>query len=170
MLSRGFIGPIGDDLPSLIPLLFGLVMFFSTFTLTFNAFDGRTAEFRDDIDAMRISRLMQSNSYIYGYADFTELCRQVGAAGVKYVAGISDDAALGKEVSDIFQVSFFADSQGNYFYCSNAETGLSSPPRVSDFISPDEARDRKLVSRIFPIVVEDNRVVKPLHLFVVAWK
>ena len=70
MLNKGFIGPIGDDLPSLIPLLFGLVMFFSTFTMTFSSFDARNTEFGYDVSVMRISRTLQSNSYIYNYNNF----------------------------------------------------------------------------------------------------
>ncbi len=167
MLKKGFIGPIGDDLPSLIPLLFGLVIFFSTFTVTFNAFDQRNAEFNNDVAVMRISRTLQSSSYISSYENFSGLCRQIGVVNLKYVAGISEDAANGRDVSSIFDVSFFSKG-GKTFYCSNITE--SSPEKISDFLSLKESVDTKVVSRIFPIVVEDDKIVKPMHLFVVAWK
>ncbi|MCR4335362.1 MAG: hypothetical protein NUV57_02385 [archaeon] len=173
MLNKGFIGPIGDDLPSLIPLLVGLVLFFSTFTLTFNSFDTRNTEFNDDIMVMRISRVLQSNSYIYGYDNFTELCEEVGLISLDYVAGISAQAT--SDIDDnappknIFDVEFFENKSGDVFYCTN--TGIdSSNNLISDFLDLEEATNAQVVSRIFPIVLEDEKIVKPMHLFVVAWK
>ena len=32
------------------------------------------------------------------------------------------------------------------------------------------ASDYKVVTRIYPVALEDERIVKPMHLFVVAWK
>ena len=172
----GFIGPIGDDLPSLIPLLFGLVIFFSTFTLAFNAFDARNTDFKDDLSVMRISRTLQSNSYIYNYQNFEDLCGQVGVVNLKFIAGISADAAnLDPESpsapADVYGVKFFG-SGGEYFQCSNVEPEPrgGAAPGIGDFISPEELAGSKVVTRIFPIVVEDNKIVKPMHMYVVAWK
>ena len=173
MLNKGFIGPIGDDLPSLIPLLFGLVMFFSTFTLTFNSFDARNIEFNDDIAVMRVSRVLQSNSYIYGYDNFENLCDNLGVVNLDFVAGISSQgtdssAAIAK---NIFEIEFFKNDGDEIFYCTNTEAEPErNEPKISDFISLQEATQTKVVSRIFPIVVEDDKIVKPMHLFVVAWK
>src|SRR3989344_2490778 len=148
MLARGFIGPIGDDLPSLIPLLVGLVIFFSTFTLTFSTFDERNTEFNDDVSVMRISRVMQSNSYIFSYDNFEELCGQVGLVNIKYVAALSDDAVTGADVDDIFSVKIFQRDEG-YFFCSNLEDpSLSDPALISDFLPATQAADRKVISRI----------------------
>lgn len=174
--ERGFIGPIGDDLPSLIPLLFGLVMFFAAFTATFSAFDARNAEFNDEIAIMRVSRVMQSTTYIYSHENFRELCGTVGILNVNFVAGISDDATNDTKPQDLkpknlFDVAFFAGGQGgspaSAYVCSN--TGKSAL-KMSDFLTLKQSLDYKVVSRIFPIAVEDNKVVKPMHLFVVAWK
>src|SRR3989344_5883926 len=110
MLNKGFIGPVGDDLPSLIPLLFGLVMFFSTFTIAFNAFDSRNAEFDNDIAVMRVSRILQSNSYIYSYKNFRELCDTIGDVNVNFVAGISEAPSKGTATDIILDVQFFGNS------------------------------------------------------------
>lgn len=169
MLERGFIGPIGDDLPSLIPLLFGLVIFFSTFSLTFDAFDARNTEFKDELTVMRISTIMQSNSYIFSHDNFNDLCDGLGLINLNYVAAISNDGTTGKQVNNIFEVSFFRNRENRTFYCSNVDE-VSSPEQISDFLSLQEAEDRKIVTRIFPIVLEDEQVVRPMHLFVVAWK
>jgi len=175
VLERGFIGPIGDDLPSLIPLLFGLVMFFSTFTLTFNTFDDRNVQFDDDISIMRISRTLQSNSYIFSHKNFELLCSEIGIVNLDFVAGITEQGTRGEDgvvVGSIFEVEFFKNSEGE-FMCTNVpldEATLTDPARVENFLPLEVAVDRKVVSRIFPIVVEDNKVVKPMHLVVIAWK
>jgi len=169
LLERGFIGPIGDDLPSLIPLLFALVIFFSTFSLTFDAFDSRNREFKDELTVMRISTIMQSNSYIFSHDNFNDLCDGLGLINLNYVAAISNDATTGKQINNIFEVSFFTNKENETFYCSNVDE-VSSPEQISDFLSLEEAEDRKIVSRIFPIVLEDEKIVRPMHLFVVAWK
>ncbi len=178
MLAKGFIGPIGDDLPSLIPLLVGLVIFFSTFSVTFNAFDARNAEFDHDIALMRISRVLQSNSYIFSYQNFAALCSQVGVSPLNFVGAISSDETMPNstdasdvgEAKNIFDTGFFTNGEGQTFYCTNV-TGVDPPPKkFSDIITLKEAADLQFVSRIYPIVVEDNKVVKPMHLYVVAWK
>ena len=46
---KGFIGPIGDDLPSIIPLVFALIVFFSGFYLTMNVFESKQNDFDSDL-------------------------------------------------------------------------------------------------------------------------
>lgn len=172
MLERGFIGPIGDDLPSLIPLLIGLVMFFSTFTLTFNSFDDRNQEFDNELEVMRLSRTLQANSYIYSYDNFEQLCKQVGVVKLNYVAGLTDQAITQTTENpfegSIFDIEFFESDDG-VLMCTNAESEIFDPFSVNHFITLAESIDRTVVSRIFPIVLEDDKIVKPMHLVVVAW-
>ena len=171
MLEKGFIGPIGDDLPSLIPVLLGLVIFFSTFTITFNAFDQRNTEFKTDIALMRIARVLQSNSYIYSHDKFNELCNEIGTVKLRYVAMITSDAVEGKKVGNIFDIEAFRDSGNLEYICSNTSPpSVHTPAAISDYITVQQASGTKLVSRLYPIVAEDDKVVKPLHLVVVAWQ
>ena len=179
--SHGFIGPIGDDFPSLIPLIFGLLMFFTAFTITFNSFDAANTSFADDTALLRISRTLQSNSYIFSRGNFEELCSQIGVVNIKFAAVISDDwvkpgsaAPSGGGMCNsggaksIFDLSIFRDFKGNHFYCSNQDAARADS--LSDFVTFKDIADTRVVSRIFPIVVEDDRVVKPMHIVVVAWK
>ena len=174
--SRGYIGPIGDDFPSLIPLIFGLLMFFTAFTITFNAFDSANARFSDDIVLLKIGRSLHSNSYIYSYENFSDLCTQIGVVNLKYVAGLTEDYALAGSVpaagpgvnKSIFDARFIA-LGGDVFYCSNVppKSGTGS---VSDFVSLEEVSELRVVSRIYPIALEANKAVKPVHLVVIAWR
>lgn len=141
-------------------------MFFSTFTMTFTAFDVKNAEFGNDIAVMQVSKTLQSNSYIFSRENFRELCESIGIVKLKFAAGITGDAMSRAKPGSIFDVRFFGNRDG-VFYCSNV--GKSNPHKISDFITLEEAGERTVVSRIFPIVVEDEKVVRPMHLVVVAW-
>lgn len=172
MLNKGFIGPVGDDLPSLTPLIFGLIMFFSSFTVAFNSFDTRNAEFNQNIDLIKISKSMQANGYIYSYENFDSLCDNIGSTNLSYVAAITSDAYTPKKAAaelrnqTIFDLQFFS-SGGKSFYCTNVDATGS---KFSDIVKLEEISDKKIASRIYPIVVEDERIVKPMHLVVIAWK
>ncbi len=171
--QRGFIGPIGDDFPSLIPLIFGLLMFFTAFTITFNAFDTSNSNFSDDITLLRISRTLQSNSYIFSRGNFSELCGQVGVVNLKFAAVITEgwvrpDASAGAKAKGLFDVPVFKAAKGDYFFCSNQSP--RSTDSLGDFVKLSDVSQSRLVSRIYPIVVEDEKIVKPMHLVVVAWK
>lgn len=170
----GYIGPIGDDFPSLIPLIFGLLMFFTAFTITFNAFDTSNSNFNDDITLLRISRTLQSNSYIFSRENFSELCGQVGVVNLKFAAVLSEgwvnpgNAGTGGGHKSIFDVPVFRNAKGDYFHCSNQKP--RSTNSLGDFAGLRDVSGSRFVSRIYPIVVEDEKIVKPMHLVVVAWK
>ncbi len=40
-MRRGYIGPIGDDFPSIFPLLFGLLIFFSSLFMAYSAYQAK---------------------------------------------------------------------------------------------------------------------------------
>ena len=81
---KGFLGPIGDDLPSLIPILFGLAIFFSSFTFAYQAFDAENANFKYAINAMDLAKTVKSDSFISGYADFKNSCNNISVSGISY--------------------------------------------------------------------------------------
>ena len=57
--QRGFIGSIGDDIPSLIPLTFALVIFFAAFAFAFNAFDQKQNDFDQKFALLRIGQTLK---------------------------------------------------------------------------------------------------------------
>lgn len=81
---KGFIGPIGDDLPSLIPILFGLAIFFSAFTFAYQAFDVENSHFKYSIKVMDLAKTVKSDSFIADYADFKNSCDKISVSGVSY--------------------------------------------------------------------------------------
>jgi len=186
---KGFIGPIGDDLPSLIPIVFALAVFFSAFNVALENFDSKNIGFSDDLDALKIARVLRSNGYIVNYENFQQLCNLVEVRSVNYAAGIAElnsnpedsldpskpydysiegilDSAGG---SDVLAKLFYKDDSGKVFSCTNLkepDTGLSSDVIVG----------KKAIIRVYPVIVEKQRagdlglISSPMQLVVIVWR
>jgi len=128
-MQRGFLGPIGDDLPALIPLLFALVVFFSVFTFAFTSFDQKTQLFQMHLTAINIGRTIKGASYISGYCNpklegtgcdalsFATKCNQLkrDITQVRFMAGLIELPLNKDEEPDII-TNFFASSPGSPGY------------------------------------------------------
>ncbi|MDD5163662.1 MAG: hypothetical protein PHD95_05655 [Candidatus ainarchaeum sp.] len=148
--SKGFLGPIGDDLPSLIPLVFALIIFFYSFTFAWNAFDQKNRFFDDSKDVLDLASIMRGNSYVAGFDSFKESCAnaQSGVKRIKFVVGLVELSSNplagasslagspaehfnpdGKEFSDktIFFLPIEATSEDERFFCSNIGTDEAVP-------------------------------------------
>ncbi|VVB99337.1 Uncharacterised protein [uncultured archaeon] len=119
---------------------------------------------------------MQSNSYIFSHANFMEQCNQIGVVNLNYVAAITEDYAsqqpgqpqgIFPQKKSVLDAAIFRSGLDS-FYCSNIQPVNSG--RISDFAKLNDLSDSRMVSRVFPIAVEDNKVVKPMHLVIIAWR
>ncbi|MBI2530455.1 MAG: hypothetical protein HYW05_04915 [Candidatus Diapherotrites archaeon] len=180
---KGFLGPIGDDLPSLVPLVFALIIFFSTFTYAMNSMDSRNEDFDADLATLGIARIMRSNGYITGYEDFRRLCGNINVSGLNYevalveteltydesnYAGYEDQRFSGVDILDlrIFDSTpnikdDEEDRKASEFFCSNIP--ISELPELIEI-------GQRLSSRVFPIVLEDAKIAKPMFLVVITWR
>jgi len=164
--KKGFLGPIGDDLPSLIPLLFALMLFFYAFTSAWNNFDRRNDDFADDLAVLRVSNALRGNNYIAGIEKFNENCETAkGTQRMHFLAGLlplptgKGEQFVGIDTEKIVsgEQSFF-----DVFECSSSG---EMPALESE----------KSVVRFFPVALErkeanDRFYVKPMLLVVIAWK
>lgn len=203
MLNKGFLGPIGDDLPSLIPLLFALLIFFSTFTFSYSVFSQKNAGFEKDIDILNIARVLKGTNYIAGHSDFMESCASLNPTNLKYRAVVTNYFTAPVQYCKThscpseFCANFCSDTQ-NALECSlagnnvcpageeqnfkafmiNAFETANSSGAIVPFNCESAGNSADLetflsknvfVSKIYPVVIEDDRVVKPMHLVVIAW-
>jgi hypothetical protein len=74
LFEKGFIGPIGDDLPSLIPIVTGLVIFFSVFVLTMNTYNEKNDYLEKQIDMTSVARDLTGDSLILNWSQFNDRC------------------------------------------------------------------------------------------------
>ncbi len=165
---RGFIGPIGDDLPSLIPIIFALIIFFSTFTTTFQVFDRGNARFDRTIKILKISNALRGDKYINNRAEFVDLCKRVGVRGVNFKAGLVDlKQQAGKPFEQIDLLKFVNDDKG--IYEVNGKKLVCS--RGKSKMRPDS----EAIVKMFPIAYQDTVTissgfaVRPMLLVVVVW-
>ena len=171
MLEKGFLGPIGDDLPSLIPLIFALLLFFASFNSALSRYDAVNKDIADELDSLKVARILRSDGYIIDYKEFSNLCGMVTVGSIDYEAGIlksQDEKIFGadnqiKSIEDLY----YSDGK-NLFYCTNAST--------DDRVTTANFLDGKVLIRTYPIVIEHDRqdnlgvVVMPAELSVVVWR
>lgn len=192
---RGYIGPIGDDLPSLIPLIFALAVFFATFSNTLNTFEKKNALFDLDLEVFKIARIMRGNGFYTGVESFHDACDLVRAKNVYFFAMI---VPIPPNTNDPYNFSLFK-SQGGIVEAKSIPEMISnkeilSDPRASDsqnaaYICPSISAidayavpfsgsaysEGKLLTRSFPIAVSTvNEEGYPLidlgQLVVVIWR
>lgn len=186
--AKAFIGPIGDDLPSLIPIVFALAVFFSAFNVALENFDSKNMGFSDDLDALKIARVLRSNGYLVDYSNFEHLCSLVEVRSVKYVAGIAEmnstpedsldpskpydysiEERLNSGSGSVLERLFFKDSEGNVFSCTNLEDPDSQ-------LSGDLVVSKKTIIRAYSVILEKERpsglglISAPMQLVVVVWR
>ena len=178
--QAGFLGPIGDDLPSLIPLIVSLMVFFSTFSFSFNAFDSKKESFDAAVSILRVSGALRGNSYFSGLADFKAKCSQISDRRFNFVAGLmelpenpfdpADPAHFkGVDIENLGGGFYNTPSGTEKFECSNVLDPASDYPDI---------HSRDLIVRLFPVALELNAddgiqsgfAIKPMVLVVVVWR
>ena len=173
---RGFIGPIGDDLPSLIPLVFALIIFFSTLNYALTQFSLTNYELNNRLELLRITKILRSDGLISGFEDWNKICNSVPRTSLKFRAGIVYFPEQDRKFLDTNRLeTFFQDEEtGNFFVCASknfdGKRNIEERFKNAASESPETA-----YSLIYPIALEVKKetgeaVVYPAHLVIVAWK
>ncbi len=105
--KRGFIGPIGDDLPSLVPLVISLLLFFSIFTLTLDTYNSKNFFINKQIEMTSAAREIKGDSLILNIDQFMKKCRTVSGKNFPYnfMVGIyGADSDLRTTVTDLLSL------------------------------------------------------------------
>jgi len=157
--QKGYMGPIGDDLPSLIPLMFALVIFFSSFYSTVNIYNDRTVDFENDIAVVQISASLRGTGFIASIHDFNSSCNALNVRQPYFSAGLMD---LDKDVNLFNLDEDYLFVGRDLFKCSNTKETLTQEKVL--------APNSKIVSRVYPLILQKNSVSFPVKLVVVAWK
>lgn len=160
-------GPIGDDLPSLIPLLFALMIFFYVFTTAWNAFDEGSRAFNDAMAVLRVGNALKGNNYLRGFETFQERCNEAKSIKrVKFMSGLlplRTGPGQTFEGVDLEAMESKFLSNGETFMCSNTD-------------ERPETTNSSLDTRYFPIGLEFKNsetgsfYVRPMLLAVVTWR
>lgn len=123
--KKGFIGPIGDDLPSLVPIVVALVIFFSIFTLTLNTYNSKNAFISKQLDMASVAREIKGDSLILGIDQFEKRCSSIQSKRFPYnfIIGI-----YGADVSlENISYEFAEIALNNYDAYATSNTLISQP-------------------------------------------
>jgi len=105
---KGFIGPIGDDLPSLIPIVVALVLFFTIFSMTLNTYNTKNTSVRKQMEMTSVAREIKGDSLILGIDQFDSKCKSVKVKRFPYnfMAGIySSESDLKSVINDFISMA-----------------------------------------------------------------
>ncbi len=172
--SRGYLGPIGDDIPSLIPILVGLITFFAAFTFTLNEYNSRTNSFAADRDTLIIANALKGDSYLATSEEFTDACEGLRIRGLNYFAGVIESSrwdTIANEAEDQglprlgVMVNHTFVLEGKPLACA---VGLEEP--VSELDLTDVIQNRNFVVLSFPVALQVDFAVVPSTLVVITWR
>ncbi|MDO8428968.1 MAG: hypothetical protein Q7S92_07210 [Candidatus Diapherotrites archaeon] len=177
--KKGFLGPIGDDLPSLIPLLFGLVIFFATFSFAFQVFDRGNLAFDDAVKIVKISQGLKGDSYLGSAEEFFQSCQEVSVRGLNFKAFIVDypkaTIAMGAPGPPRFKIleltNEYPSTLHNFGVFSVADVpncpfeSLNPCPLacVSSSDLPILTGNERIQTRMFPIAFQDQKKCMPFE-------
>jgi hypothetical protein len=175
MNARGYLGPIGDDIPSLIPIVVGMITFFSAFSFTLNEYNQRSASFAADRDTLIIANSLKGDSYLSSFVEFDTACRGLRVRGLNYVAAVVESNQWNAILLDAqqdpnsHQLSFVADhvfTIGNTpLSCSR---GIDSPFTSVEF--GEILKNNQYVVLSLPVALEIPTAVVPGTLTVITWR
>ena len=172
--QRGYLGPIGDDIPSLIPIIVGLITFFGAFTYTLNEYNHRSQTFTADRDSLVIANALKGDSYLSTYSEFATACKGLHVRGLDYFVGVVDAnrwQVIADQVADesTNKLSLIAD---NLYPLNNqplvCAVGLPTPVTASDLGTILANRQFSVLA--FPVAAESPIAVSPATLVVITWR
>ena len=186
---KGFIGPIGDDIPSLIPLIFALLLFFSSFSFALNEFDKQNSVFDQATEASKITAELRSAAYIDSLDSFQKVCDSLGARQLKFRAGLIELNPGEVDLDKVFKginlenLEFYKDPEAEalnilpeekrYFSCSNVDDdAVARSGRYTVVSYPVALETSKVWSESdppAPISLNSKFAVRPMLLVIVVW-
>jgi len=177
---KGFIGPIGDDLPSLIPIIFALIIYFSTFTTTFSVFERGNMRFDRTIKILKVSNDLRGDKYLNDAEEFLELCENVTVRGINFKAGLVNLEQQGDQpYQEINLMKFVNEDYGIYSTLSCSDPSDPSTCSTVKMVCPDSVNemgpDHEAIVKIFPVAFQDIHsvqskfAVRPMLLVVIVW-
>ena len=167
--KKGFIGPIGDDLPSLIPIVSALLLFFMIFTLTLNTYNQKNSALRKQIELISVSKQLRGESIIIDFDEFNGKCDDIKLKKYYYnfmIAIYDIDSDLKTVVDDFrgsvisdedYSDNFLKDTSGNVYFCGYKKTGSS------------EFGNKKpnYLLRYYPVAIQVKKHVKDGEVYVI---
>lgn len=164
MIKKGFIGAIGDDLPSLIPIFLGLMIFFSVFLNTYNVYKDNTDLYSLKSEAIAVSAIMKEEPVILNVDSFKKSCDKVNtkynwnAFLVDFDLNSDNYVSLNKNNLEE-NILKEGDGEEQIFYACDSSD-------ITSFLTKTSS---EVIIYEYPTTTQKDLYIKPARLFVVVW-
>jgi len=175
--KKGFIGSIGDDLPSLIPIVFALLIFFSAFSATLSVYNSENASVSTDMGMLAIARSLKGDSLLLNLSQFEKRCDDLRIQKYPYnfmvaVYGAEKDldtviadfaeTRVNGDISDSFLTGEVEDETRSYF-CGYRKLGSKD---FGDIGTGDKSREQYSL-RYYPVAVQTKVIIGTQEYYVI---
>jgi hypothetical protein len=179
MNKKGFIGAIGDDLPSLIPIFLGLVIFFSVFLSVFNDYNAKNNIYNLNQEAIEISMELKSDPVIVDHNHFIDKCNKIKTSK-KWTAFLVDlpldtndfnPISIEQITEDYKEVVLHSkdSSDDEHYYICGFDIG--DQDIVYDRIEELEDLQRRVIIYLYPLILQrETGFSTPARLYVLIWE
>jgi len=186
--KKGFIGAIGDDFPSLIPLFFAILLFFSCLGYAFVTINERNTYINTYIDSLKIAKTALGPGNYSDYQNFKDITNRIVTSS-NYIVGliyiepdddnpninldvITEDTFISQDIENIklsdsktLPVVPPAETDRYYYNASKHAQEL-----INDEINLMEiGRGNKLFYYVYPVGLMTGKGVIPVYLVVFVW-
>jgi len=174
MNKKGYIGAIGDDLPSLIPIFLGITIFFAVFLNTYNVYRNNTDLYSLRNDAINISGIMKEEPLISDQNQFVKICSRVNTK-YKWNAFITSFDLNTDNYKGLSPGSISEDDILKHWQ----ETELSERKLICNPEQLEQNNENSLNNALlkkdvtvykYPISVQQEFFAEPAWLYVAVWK
>ncbi len=168
--KKGFIGAIGDDLPSLTPIFIGLMIFFAVFLNVFNDYNTKNKMYGLNQEAIEISMQLKSDPVIISYDHFIKKCDKINSTK-KWMAFLVD-LPLNTEDYQYLTLDRFISDRSDYLLFTEDDTGHKNY-FICNENNLDYLKDKSIrkIDFLYPITVQrDSGVTTPARLYILIWE
>ncbi len=174
--EKGFIGAIGDDLPSLIPIIFALLIFFTAFSAALGMYNSENAQVSTEMGMLSIARVLKGDSLLLNVNQFLGRCDDVKIGKYPYnymvavykadedLDGVIDDF-IETEIDGYISPSFLkGELNGNQesYFCGYKRLGSKN---FGDTVG-SKARE-EYIMRYYPIAIQTKVLIDGKEYYVI---
>ena len=186
MNRKAFVGPLGDDIPSIFPIIAGVLLFLSTIFYASTIIDERNSYLATRKASLDLSYLLTERGFV-SPESFVELCdsrlKILGSSlGVKFISvlDVEKDNCLGllfTTNADAFYSTQYDDGYGvaggtkvmhRSGYCTNLDPGLF--PLSPDEIAKISSREPVVLNYPVSTLCYDSSTKGIGMITVIAWR
>lgn len=178
MNEKGLVGPLGEDFPSLIPIVFAFLIFFGVFGSAYMIFENNNQVFDKKLKALQISRTMKENSYLLADS-FETQCIKAQNIPANFIVGLVEyKLDQNGEIIEGDQIAYNPYEDGSYDLFANKvdASGLDSKYICTSNgeIDPNFRPPRyNAIMYEFPVILQldatDQPDIRLMRLVVSVW-